>query len=605
MNSSTRHQMLLAVIAAALFFLNLGQAHLWDVDEAIFSQAAKEMFERGDYVTPYFNGQVFPDKPALMYWLMIGAYEIFGPTEFAARFWSAVFGIGSVLLTYRLGRLMFSPAVGFWAGLVLTTNLNFTVIARAATPDSFLTFFTALAVLVFVSGTAKARALSGDANERNAPWAGQTRFEPTWLCYVLLYAVMGLAVLTKGPVGVVLPTAILGMFLLAMRAEPVKWSDAPGWRARLLNLGRWLASVFSPKLFARTVWSMRPLTAIVVVLAVAGPWYVWVGIETGGQWTKGFFGVHNFGRFLNAMENHRGPIFYYLIAVCIGFFPWSVLFGPSLWHLQRQLRESSPWRAGYVLVCCWLAVWIGFFSLAGTKLPSYVVPAYPALALLMGSFVERWLREPALLTKLWPRLAWGIVALVGIGMTVALPIVAHIYLDNEWFLGAIGLVPLAAAIAGLLYCQRGQIRNALWTMAALGSAMILLLFSVAAGYVDQLQDSPMFARDISQHTPAGSQAAIASFHHFRPSLVFYVEQPIAKFESPDEVQKFFAEHPTTAFMLTTDSQLETLRPALPGDVSVLSTHRRFLRSGNVVLLGRSSTSAATASRAAEPLNSRQ
>ena len=126
-----RHQLVLAAIAGAMYFVNLGATHLWDVDEAIFSQAAKEMHARGDAVVPYFNGQVFPDKPALMYWLMIGAYELFGPTEFAARFWSAVFGIGSVLLTYQLGRLVFSPRVAFWSGLILATSLNFNVIARA------------------------------------------------------------------------------------------------------------------------------------------------------------------------------------------------------------------------------------------------------------------------------------------------------------------------------------------------------------------------------------------------------------------------------------------------------------------------------------------
>ncbi len=146
---------LLAAIAGLLFFSNLGATHLWDVDEAIFSQAAKEMFQRGDHIVPYFNGDVFPDKPPLMYWLMISAYQVFGTTEFAARFWSAIFGIGSVLLTYRLGRLMFSPAVAFYSALILASNLNFNVIARAATPDSFLEFFSTLAILIFVSGTAK------------------------------------------------------------------------------------------------------------------------------------------------------------------------------------------------------------------------------------------------------------------------------------------------------------------------------------------------------------------------------------------------------------------------------------------------------------------
>ena len=99
MPKSMRHPMLLAVIAAFVFFTNLGAAHLWDVDEAIFAAAAKEMLARGDHMVPYFNGEVFTHKPAMMYWFMIAAYEMFGPTEFAARFWSAVFGIGSVLLT--------------------------------------------------------------------------------------------------------------------------------------------------------------------------------------------------------------------------------------------------------------------------------------------------------------------------------------------------------------------------------------------------------------------------------------------------------------------------------------------------------------------------
>ena len=92
--------------------------------------------------------------------------------------------------------------------------MSFTVIARAATPDSFLVFFSTLAMLLFVAGTAKARVASGEPNERNAPWAGQTRFEPSWASCALIYAAMGCGVLTKGPIGVVLPTAVIGLFLL-------------------------------------------------------------------------------------------------------------------------------------------------------------------------------------------------------------------------------------------------------------------------------------------------------------------------------------------------------------------------------------------------------
>jgi 4-amino-4-deoxy-L-arabinose transferase-like glycosyltransferase len=342
---------------------------LWDVDEAIFSQAAREMLARGDWVVPHFNGTVFPDKPAMMYWMMMIAYEAFGTTEFAARFFSAVFGAGSVLLTYQLGRLMFSPGAGFWAGLSLATCLNFIVVARAATPDSLLVFFSTLAVLLFVSGTAKARVAGGTPNERNAPWAGQTTFEPSWTTWILVYAAMGLGVLTKGPIGVVLPTAVIGLFLLVVRAQSARESAVhppaePGakWRKRAASAWRWMGSVFSPLHVLRTIWSMRPLTALAAVLAVAGPWYAWVGARTDGQWLAGFFGVHNFGRFLNAMENHRGPIFYYAIAIAVGFFPWCVFFGPGM---TATTIRSSPSLASRLRAGRGLARRVGRLLYAG------------------------------------------------------------------------------------------------------------------------------------------------------------------------------------------------------------------------------------------------
>jgi 4-amino-4-deoxy-L-arabinose transferase-like glycosyltransferase len=527
-----------------------------------------------------------------MYWLMIAGYQLFGTTEFAARFWSAAFGVGSVLVTYRLGRLMFSPSAGFWSGLALASCVQFTIIARAATPDSFLVFFSTLAVLIFVSSTAKARITSGTANGRNAPWAGQTAFEPSWAAWALTYAAMGLGVLTKGPVGVVLPTAVIGLFLLVMRAPRVEYSARAGWRGRVVNLCRWLAAVFRPVHFLRTVWSMRPLTAVAVVLAVAAPWYALVGVRTQGQWLAGFFGVHNFGRFLNAMENHRGPIFYYLVAIAVGFFPWSVFFAPGVAHMRRQIAENHPWRPGHVLVSSWLVVWVGFFSLAGTKLPSYVVPAYPALALFAGSLVDSWLRDSNVMSRLWLRMAWGTVALAGIGMLIAFPIVAHVLLGGDWMLGAVGLVPLAAAAVGLRFGERGQARAAAATMATLGVVLAITLFGYGAARVDRYQMTPALAESIAAHTPAGHEPAIASFHFFRPSFVFYTDQPIPQFRTAEQVRAFFDAHRESAFLITTDERMRRIESDLPSDVAVLETRPRFLQSGKVVLLGRQPSHAA-------------
>jgi 4-amino-4-deoxy-L-arabinose transferase-like glycosyltransferase len=580
-----RPQLLLAAIAGLVFFVNLGGTHLWDVDEAIFARAAKEMHQRGDLVVPYFNGQVFPDKPAMMYWLMAAGYELFGYTEFAARFWSAVFGVGSVLLTYQLGRLVFSPRTAFWSGLILATSLNFDIIARAATPDSFLVFFSTLAMLAFVAATATAKARSGEANERNAPWAGQTRFEPSWLGWTLVYAAMGLGVLTKGPIGVVLPTASIGLFLLMVRAPAATHDAGPGWGAALRNAAGWLVRVFAPMHVLRTIWSMRPLTAAVMVLLVAGPWYAWVGFETEGQWLVGFFGVHNFGRFVGAMDNHRGPIFYYLVAIAVGFFPWSVLAGPSLGHMKQLVAERHGWRPGYLLACAWIAVWVGFFSLAGTKLPSYIVPAYPALALVTGCFVAGWIGEPRSVTQVWTWLIWGCVGLSGLGIAIAMPIVAHHFLGDEWWLAGIGLLPLAAAAAGWNFTRRGRARYAAATLAALGGTLSVAVFGFAAAYVDRYQESPAFARQIAEQSEPGT-ARVATFHHFRPSYVFYTDGVVEQIDTPQDARAFFAAHAGGAFVITNDGQFEKLRGKLPPGVGVLDRRKRLLQGGSVLLLGR-------------------
>ena len=573
----------LVAIAAVAFFVNLGGAHLWDVDEAIFSQTAREMLDRGDAVVPYFNGQLFAHKPPLVYWLMMAAYWLLGTTEFAARLPSALFGVASVLLTYRLGKLTFSPRVGFWAALILAGNVSFALIARAATPDALLTFFCTLAVYAFVATTAKARIRSGEPNERNAPWAGQTRFEPSWFGWALIYAAMGLAVLTKGPIGVVLPTAVIGLFLLVMRAEPKKLagpataSAATSWRLALRNVGGWLARVLSPLHVLRTIWSMRPLTALAVVLAVAGPWFAAVGWRTDGVFLSEFFGVHNFGRFLGPMENHRGPFFYYVVAMAIGFFPWSVLAAPSLIHVRQQWSAAHPWRAGYVLIGAWLAVWVGFFSLAGTKLPSYVVPAYPALALFTGAFVDGWLRDAAAVSRLWTRMIWGTVALVGVAMLVALPIIARRYLHDDWLLAAVAIIPLSAAVIGLVAAERGRIGQSLATLATLGIVFVAALFGFGSARVDRYQDTPWLAATIATATPPGEQPAIGSFRCFRPSYVFYTGAAIGEFESAAEVEAFFAAHPDAAFVITTDEAYQKIAGELPREITVLDSHPRFLR----------------------------
>jgi 4-amino-4-deoxy-L-arabinose transferase-like glycosyltransferase len=598
MSEQVRQQLLLIAVGAVLFFTNLGVPHLWDEDEALHAQVAAEMYERGDYVVPYFNGKLFPDKPVLMFWTMLSGYFLFGVTEFGARCGSAVFGIGSLLLTYRLGRILFTPTVGWWGALILASTLNFSLIARAATPDALLIFFSTLALYVFIRGMA-VRQLTPDG-ERPATnfWPeSQLQWPPRWTTFAGAYAAMGMGVLAKGPVGVVLPTAVLGLFLLSlhkMRAPQYPPAASPAGLLTRCVRGVW--NLIDLPLIFRTIWSMRPLTALAMVLLVAGPWYVWVGVRTGGQWPALFFGVHNFGRFLGAMENHRGSIFYYVPAVLIGFFPWSVLMVPLALQLVQRIRQPHLWRPGYVFSVCWIAVYCGFFSLASTKLPNYVLPAYPPLALLAGGLIHSLIAEPAALRRGWMRAAWILLGSIGVGIIAIFPMVAQRYLGSDEMLGLIGLAPLFAGGLGLYFSRVRRPRAAFTAFAGLSVAFLIGLHGVAAVQVDHHQNSAVLGDAIRAHSGPGAPE-VKAYGYYRPSLTFYARQSIERCKTPEQVREFFHEHARNAFLITSDERYPQIATVLPPDVAVLQRCPKFLKSGEVLLLGRTP---ATAQHAPHP-----
>ena len=168
MRQQVLHQFWIVLAAGTVFFTNLGGPGLWDEDEPLYASGAREMIERGDWVVPMYNGQMFSEKPPLVFWSIISGFKLFGINEFGARFWSAVLAVGTALLTYHLGRRLFRAEVGLWAGLAVASSLLFTVSARAATVDSALVFVTTLAVLAFCfDGIAKGARI-GKATEDSA-----------------------------------------------------------------------------------------------------------------------------------------------------------------------------------------------------------------------------------------------------------------------------------------------------------------------------------------------------------------------------------------------------------------------------------------------------
>lgn len=603
------HYVALIAVGLFVFVTNLGGTRLWDVDEAIFSEAAVEMMQRGDWVTPYYNGHLFAHKPPLMYWCQIAAFQIFGTTEFAARLFSALFCIGTLLVTYELGRTLFNARTGLWAGISLAGCINFVVIGRAATPDAHLTFFCTLALLILVRGTQRFAApkatqgMSG-SGRYDGPW--QPVLPPRWSTYGWAYAAMAVATLVKGPVGIILPMAVWGMFLLieqqvadrrllGLPGDPdgSAAETRPSFRQRAWTSIKWFALLFWPPYFLQTVWRMRPLTAILAVLLIAGPWYVLVGQRTNGEFLREFFFVQNVGRASYAMDSHRGPFFYYLLAVCIGTFPWCVLVWPAMVHLARGLRHNDPARAGYLLICCWTCVWMGCFSLVATKLASYVVPAYPAIAVGFAALVDGWLRN----TSTVPcrpnlRRAWITFALVAVAAFIGVPMTTRILFSGEIGPALLGIIPLAGAVIGWRYSERGQVRGALLTLAVISVLFGPATLGLAVLPIDAHKNTHLLGESIHQH--ATGEAHVATYKYSPPSLVFYSQTPFDRLRSRDAVADHFRNHAHDAFLVTSDKHLEGLKPYLPRDVSIIRQERLFLKLENVVLLGRVASTPATA-----------
>ncbi|MEN6565114.1 MAG: glycosyltransferase family 39 protein [Veillonellales bacterium] len=319
--------LLVLCVAGFISFFYLGQLPLLDPDEPVYAETAREMIQFNDYISPRIFNDFWYDKPPMYYWLVAGAFKLFGAGEFGARFPSALLGVSGTVLIYLVGRGLFGNRAGMLAALVLTTSLEYFYLSKAAVTDITLTFFMAVSLLAFL----KKR-------------------------YYLFYGCAALAVLTKGPIGIVFPGIIIFIYLMATRR---------------------LAEVKKMKLFSGTL----------LFLAVALPWYAIMYQYHGWDFISTFLGFHNVTRFLQP-EHPSGMLWYYYIPVLfLGFFPWSVFMVQALYRAITRSCESN--RPALLFLSIWAGVVFLFFSVSQTKLISYILPMYPPLALITGWYIDK------------------------------------------------------------------------------------------------------------------------------------------------------------------------------------------------------------------------
>ncbi len=317
-------------ICLLLYFFRLGAMPLGDIDEAMHASTSKDMVLSGDWVTPQYNGENFYDKPPLYNWLAAIAFTLLGFTELAARLPAALLGLGCVMITYWLARGMFDPAVAFLSALVLATSAEYIVLSRVVVHDISLAFFVTLALTLFFVGY---------KNEKHR--------KPAFLSG---YAALGLAVLAKGPVGVVLPVMIIGLFLIYKRQLRFLKKMQIGW-------------------------------GIVIFLAIVAPWYILISVRN-PDYLEYFFLKQNIGYFLSRHSRHPKPFYYYIPVLMGGLFPWSLFLPLALYRAFRA--KSASFRDEVVFALIWFWVVFIFFSIASSKLGTYILPLFPAASVLVG-----------------------------------------------------------------------------------------------------------------------------------------------------------------------------------------------------------------------------
>jgi len=317
---------LLLALTAALLLFRLGRVPLIGPDEPRYARVAVEMHRAGSFLVPTLQGQPWLEKPPLYYWLAGVAFSLFGETEAAARLPSVLAALLLVAGTALIGARLYGVEAGLHAGFVAATAPLAFAYGRAAAMDMLLAATVTCAV-----GLMALRLLG---------LAGRSAVPAAWLC-------MALATLAKGPLGLALPGLIVAGYIVATR----QW-----------NLAR---SVLSP-------------AGIALFLLVAAPWYVLMWLDQGRAFVDVFLLNHNLQRFTSTIHRHPGPILYYVPVLVAGVFPWS---GLSL----AGLATLKPTRSRVDLfVLVWLVLPFLFFSAAGSKLPGYILPCLPPLALLTG-----------------------------------------------------------------------------------------------------------------------------------------------------------------------------------------------------------------------------
>lgn len=452
---------LLIVIITAFFMIlfGLNGVPLLDPDEPVYAETAREMLQTGDFLSPRIYGNFWFDKPPMYYWLVAISQFIFGYNEFAARLPAALMACATSIMLYISTTKIFNERAGFWAAMILTSCVEFFYLGKAAVTDTTLLFFMTSALMSFI-------------NKR----------------YWLMYVCMALATVTKGPIGIVFPGAIIFLYLLFMGQ-------------------------------LREIFRMHVIRGLLLYFLIASPWYYAMYTVHGMEFIDTFLGFHNITRFTTPEHSNRVTFWYYIPVIILGLFPWIGMLPMAIRSSICESRIDDMHNLLFFHIW-WIFVFL-FFTICKTKLVSYILPLFPAFAVIIGWNIARMLNKLRHNTTFhsWAAGSGFSFVILAIGW-----IIGSRYLPEVDFsmimLGVLTLILGAAVIYALLVYR--DIELAAWLHVMLGAVTMCVAFA----FVMPVIADRFSVRSISEVYKAECKEQLPVYvdKFLRPGFMYYADE---------------------------------------------------------------------------------
>ena len=478
--------LLLLLIYALLWFGTLSYRHLIPSDEGRYAEMAREMLVTGDWVTPRYNGYKYFEKPPLQVWATAAAFQVFGIGDWQARLWTALTGFLTILAIGFTGARIYNARAGWLAAAALASSPMWVISGHFNSLDMGLSAFLVAALCSLLL----AQTAHNESSCRHWMWA----------CWIF----MALATLSKGVIGAAIPA----MVFIAYSISTWDWK----------------------------IWTrLRLLSGLILFLVITAPWFVLVA-QRNPEFLEFFFIHEHLQRFTQDAHSRTGPIYYFIPLLLIGILPWVLQIpGAIAQAWQERRREFS---SGWLLVC-WFVVIFAFFSVSRSKLPGYIIPIFPALALLIGNRLDRLLGNTNSMTMPWKLQTLGFALLGCIGFFFlseigkqARPDEMEAYAQYTYWV----IAALVALIVFSLYATLQSKRNGLQSIVSFASGFFLC--AIIAGTGHETLGRAVSGIDLANRVKASIPANV-NFYSVRlldHTMPFYLGRTMIMVEDPDELR---------------------------------------------------------------------